>query len=251
VEYYHVRKTNVVPLSDALIKFRIAERFTHIEHVSGHKSNGPIRVRCKVCAGEFDINEQTTRKATHVASCPHCAERVRLEKAERAERIRLMYALTAALQHRKRALLDEERRTRECVVCGKQFVSRNGLMTCSGKCNKKHQKRFKKQSKHVRRAKKLANGPIDRDISLERLVKRDRNVCHICGRKCDARDFRADASGNFIAGVNYPSIDHVMPLSKGGTHTWDNVKLAHHRCNWVKSDAVLYERANGQLALAI
>lgn len=254
VKYYHVRKTDIAPLSDALIKIRIAERFTHIEHVSGHKSNGPIRVRCKACAGEFDINEQTTRKGRS-APCPHCLERERQEKAVQAERARLLGVVVALLQKRQKALtlklIDAEQRTKVCTVCGTPFCSWHGLLTCSHECKKEQQKRAHRQNKHVRKAAKRANGPIDRDISLEKLIKRDKNTCHICGRKCDARDFRADAAGNFIVGGNHPSIDHVMPLAKGGTHTWGNVKLAHHKCNWVKSDAVLYERANGQLALAI
>jgi len=32
----------------------------------------------------------------------------------------------------------------------------------------------------------------------------------------------------------YPSIEHVIPIAKGGKHTWDNVKLAHRKCNMEK-----------------
>lgn len=42
-----------------------------------------------------------------------------------------------------------------------------------------------------------------------------------------------------VVGKTYPSIDHVFPLSKGGLHSWDNVKLAHHYCNTIKSDKVV------------
>jgi len=40
----------------------------------------------------------------------------------------------------------------------------------------------------------------------------------------------------FIAGNMYPSIDHVVPLSRGGLHEWGNVKLAHRICNSIKKD---------------
>ena len=43
----------------------------------------------------------------------------------------------------------------------------------------------------------------------------------------------------FIVGKKYPSIDHVIPLSKGGTHSWDNVKLAHFSCNSAKGASLV------------
>jgi 5-methylcytosine-specific restriction endonuclease McrA len=32
------------------------------------------------------------------------------------------------------------------------------------------------------------------------------------------------------------TIEHVQPLTHGGTHTWDNVKPAHAKCNFDKGD---------------
>jgi len=37
------------------------------------------------------------------------------------------------------------------------------------------------------------------------------------------------------------SIDHVIPRSRGGGHTWENVVSACHRCNHVKADKILKE----------
>jgi hypothetical protein len=37
------------------------------------------------------------------------------------------------------------------------------------------------------------------------------------------------------------TIDHVVPRSKGGTHTWDNVVAACAPCNHRKSDRMLAE----------
>lgn len=31
------------------------------------------------------------------------------------------------------------------------------------------------------------------------------------------------------------TVDHIVPLSAGGTHTWDNVAPAHARCNFDKA----------------
>lgn len=35
------------------------------------------------------------------------------------------------------------------------------------------------------------------------------------------------------------SLDHIIPLSKGGTHTYNNVQLAHLSCNLSKRDNIL------------
>jgi 5-methylcytosine-specific restriction endonuclease McrA len=44
-----------------------------------------------------------------------------------------------------------------------------------------------------------------------------------------------------------PTLDHIVPLSKGGSHTYDNLQCACFRCNCaVKRDGC----ANDQLRLS-
>ncbi len=69
-----------------------------------------------------------------------------------------------------------------------------------------------------RRARKYGNGPVER-IDRFGLWKRDRGLCGICGRAIPRDE---------------SSIDHIIPLARGGTHTWNNVQLAHLRCNQIK-----------------
>ena len=87
---------------------------------------------------------------------------------------------------------------------------------------------------------KIEKALVDSDITLDGLLRRDGCACHICGGLCDVYDFiKTDKA--FIAGNNYPSIDHVIPLAKGGLHSWDNVKVAHRICNSLKGDS--YDKA--------
>ena len=74
----------------------------------------------------------------------------------------------------------------------------------------------------LRRAIKITGSgePIDR----VGLYQRDRGMCGIC-RKRVAR--------------SQMSIDHIVPISRGGTHTWDNVQLAHTECNRRRNDGLL------------
>ena len=75
------------------------------------------------------------------------------------------------------------------------------------------------------------NGIVDRDISVKGIINRDGYECYLCKNKVD---IESDHTSDY-----YPTIEHVVPISRGGTHTWDNVKLAHRLCNMHKSDRII------------
>lgn len=115
---------------------------------------------------------------------------------------------------------------RKCKECSDLFeTSRLKQKFCSVRCNKKHHDRRKEV---VRRANVIANGVVDWDISILSLTERDGEQCYICS---ELMDYEADTNDDF-----YPSIEHVKPIAKGGTHSWNNVKLAHRKCNYEKGD---------------
>ena len=63
------------------------------------------------------------------------------------------------------------------------------------------------------------NSPL-RDRIYRRVVfARDNGVCRICQRPVDPKKW---------------DLDHVVPLSRNGTHTYDNVAVAHPSCNRAK-----------------
>jgi 5-methylcytosine-specific restriction endonuclease McrA len=86
---------------------------------------------------------------------------------------------------------------------------------------------------HARRADKLGLG--SKQVLLSYLIKRDRGRCGICHRPVRAK-----------RGPMRPSIDHIIPLSKGGTHELENVQLSHYRCNESKGN-----RGSGEQLLLI
>ena len=116
---------------------------------------------------------------------------------------------------------------RVCVVCGQPFETPFPYaLTCSKECSK-----MLHRDRHDHRLDRLKkNGEVDTSITLERLIERDDGVCHICGGKIDKEDY-SYKDGYRVTGRSYPSIDHVIPIAMGGTHTWNNVKLAHMVCN--------------------
>jgi len=122
----------------------------------------------------------------------------------------------------------------KCRECGKHYTNNYKRSAgCSDKCKGRYSNR---RDETNRRNKLRENGKIDWDISVERLSKRDKGLCYLCKSKTNLNDYTYDSNGYFIAGDYYPSVDHVLPVSKGGTHTWDNIKLAHRICNSLKSD---------------
>ncbi|MCG0679858.1 hypothetical protein IMAU70100_01054 [Lactiplantibacillus plantarum] len=112
---------------------------------------------------------------------------------------------------------------KQCKWCGKTFETTSKFRCyCSKKCGKekKNQYHTEKKSKRYERAKKNGKYEI---ISLQRLYVRDKGKCYLCGKHLVLNEDynRTDA----------PTIEHVIPICKGGTNTWDNVKLACRKCN--------------------
>lgn len=176
---------------------------------------------CQRCKVEY--------KATMLSSvhCDSCIEEIKKEQEEQR------------LQWKDKVI--------ECRECGTEFEMQYlKNFYCSESCMRKTANRINEIN---RRAALKKNGKIDYSISLAKLRKKEKDTCHICKEKCDISDYEISDEGYFIAGERYPSIDHVIPVSKGGTHTWDNVRLAHRRCNTIKSDKIIYEESSGQLRI--
>lgn len=60
---------------------------------------------------------------------------------------------------------------------------------------------------------------------VDRIFLRDRGICGICGVR--------------VPNLSAANIDHVIPISRGGQHTEENVQLAHRTCNREKGDRIL------------
>ena len=108
---------------------------------------------------------------------------------------------------------------------------------CSTQCGKKLRG---KGRIYILREEKRVKSAVENDktVNLRVLIKRDKNKCAICGCQCDLYDYTVTESGAIICGDKYPSIDHIYPLSKGGSNTWDNVQLACKKCNTIKGVSV-------------
>ena len=122
-----------------------------------------------------------------------------------------------------------------CRNCGEEFMTefKKSRVFCSDDCSV----RYAKERKKTRDRHRLDGIIIDDDITLAKLYSRDNGICQLCGLPTDWDDYQINDDGYRVTGRNYPSIDHICPISRGGLHSWENVQLAHHYCNGIKSDS--------------
>ena len=73
-------------------------------------------------------------------------------------------------------------------------------------------RQIKLNGRHIRRTAEKEGDYI----TVQELSVRDNDICGICGN---------------VVAEGDRSIDHKVALSIGGSHTWNNVQLAHRTCN--------------------
>lgn len=142
--------------------------------------------------------------------CLHCAEEKPLSAFEkgttrnkqgytapRCKRCRNFSPPPKTPRTIKRCTRCKERKSIQCFI---MLRHSNGRRYPSPQCTPCNTHR-KKARKGVKRA---------------TIIARDRSRCGICGKKVSPQEM---------------SIDHIIPLSAGGTHAAINLQVAHKRCN--------------------
>lgn len=212
-----------------------------------HRTNFKV---CKKCGKNFHVKKNRKKgKGSNTYCSWNCyLEDIRVKKETKVPKKALIVICPTCGKEFKRINGNHKycsiecrkfKTEKECKYCGEKFKPLNARnVFCSDECNKKYNNRVKP----IKRKRKLKeNGKVDYSISLVKLIKRDKGICHLCHKKVNQKaHFNSD---------DYPSIDHVIPVSKGGTHTWDNVLLAHRGCNSKRSNEMYFVENKGQVAL--
>jgi 5-methylcytosine-specific restriction endonuclease McrA len=123
-----------------------------------------------------------------------------------------------------------------------------GIQSWCKNCHKKDAQKYKERNREYLAKKKaewdknnrlktkeytlkrraLLKGNKTSTVSYFKILDRDGYMCHICNSEIDKN-------------LNYPnyyslSFDHVIPLSKNGEHSMDNIRPSHLICNNRKGD---------------
>jgi 5-methylcytosine-specific restriction endonuclease McrA len=94
-------------------------------------------------------------------------------------------------------------------------------------------KNWAKKSNQKSIRERLKPGAIQVYYSRDSILERDDYICYLCGDKVD---LNAPYNMREDGWEMYPHLDHVIPLSKGGDDTPDNVRTTHAKCNMAKLD---------------
>ncbi len=86
---------------------------------------------------------------------------------------------------------------------------------------------------NLRRARKLHNGA--EPYTEKQMLETYGTNCYLCNEPVDLTAARRVGAEGWERGLH---IEHVIPLSKGGPDTLENVRPAHGLCNMLKSDSV-------------
>lgn len=182
-----------------------------------------ITNRCVKCGEVQTISSVHLRQERdHFRKCISC-QKIETERRRRNELLDLKEARERKRRHNRKIV---QLALSLCTKCG--LLVPKGHTVCE-ECKKQTNKELWRKA-DIKRRSRLNNCIKDKDITLKKLYERDNGVCYLCGRVCEWTDCQW-RDGVFIVGRNYPTIEHLKPLSMGGTHTWSNIKLACLSCN--------------------
>lgn len=201
-------------------KAKNPERVRELDALSRQRHPKPQRTMCAYHVGYCADCGRAHGSRYRWAQCPPCA------RASQAERKRVAMLEASMALHRAAA------KVVQCDECGFLFCPLYGssnatLCQC---CVPLRLRKWRRIHKSLRRAR--MRGAECESVDPFRVFDRDSWKCRLCGVKTPKakRGTYAD---------NAPELDHILPLSRGGAHTYVNTQCVCRKCNQSKSGSPL------------
>lgn len=132
----------------------------------------------------------------------------------------------AAVEQKRKQYIDRNRERIRGRRAKYRQQHRDGIALYQHKWSEEHKD---KCSKYREQRRARVRGALVEDFYRDEIYKRDGGKCHICSKKVSKNNWH---------------LDHIIPLSRGGTHTRNNVAVSCPMCNLKK-----HTSGHGQLRL--
>lgn len=203
-----------------------AKQSTYVACAGCHRTYGAASHRqfcSRACAAKY-ASSKNVLTVPIIRNCAACGEPFRttnIRKGECGHTCRQWRYCHPGVQR----ILDKE-----CAHCLTPFRARTAKRKfCSDRCGR--------SSARYRRESRIRLAYVE-DVSKGRVAVRDKWRCQLCGKRV-----------NKVLQHPHPmswSLDHVIPIARGGEHSYANTQLAHLVCNIIKRERTLKPQ---QLAL--
>lgn len=201
----------------------------------------PIKKNCLYCGDEFTalMNSAKFCSSTHRTYHSHLSiGKLSTTPLKRNKHIK-------KVTYKKPLCFDRVTWLLPCIECGQlhsvSYSYKQGhpkYHYCSDKCKKDRVKRLESIRGNINRkaAKKLRKHRIKLNYEpINRMVVFANYNYHCAICECETPLYLIGSNR-----PNEPTIDHIIPLSKGGSHTYNNVQLLCRYCNSVVKSDKLY-----------
>lgn len=163
--------------------------------------------------------------STWCRKCRNAAAQKRYVKNIDKERIR--HALARKLdpeKSRAKVRKSYKKHAEKRKAYARDYDKKNRAQKSAYRVKWVHEHPFRaRQTRAVQKAKQYGVR-VDLNTNYWRIYKRDRGICHLCQQKVDRATL---------------TFDHIIPLSKGGAHSPENIAVAHYICNRDKKAQIL------------
>lgn len=200
----------------------------------GPRRVGPREIRrCAWCAGPFEVFVSEAQRYCSL-SCSNQGRAIHPHIPTRRQHDRsYSTALTKYTRPSRMPVLAPKRDqwwACVCQVCATRYVHTTHSTICSDKCERIVKR--ERSSRTMVRRRALERGAHADVFDRVEVFERDGYVCHLCGDMTDPEAI--------YPALNMPTLDHVVPLARGGHHTRANTKTAHLLCNSLKGHRETY-----------
>jgi hypothetical protein len=128
-----------------------------------------------------------------------------------------------------------------CIQCTEDYIVGNASLNkrltrlmgfCTPECLKIFKDNRAVDSRYIgsiRQKIKLFGGQLDDSVTRRALFDKAKGICNIC--KKETKFVKEEEFDPLLA-----TVDHIVPWTKGGSHTWNNVQLCCFLCNIKKGN---------------